>query len=402
MKKRLGIAFLLFVGAPACGYNPGPYVPPGGSTGGSSGSGAGEVGGVDIGSGGAADAPLRGTGGAAGGWDANGTVDSPILLGGGGQPASGGAGGRPATGGQVGSGGLGLTGGGPGGLGLTGGAVALGGIMIGGGGAGAGGLSGRGGATGTGGANVGGGAGGSRTGGAIVGTGGTTNTVGTGGMTASGGATSTGGSTANTGGTTATSTGPCTETDRTVTSGSGNHCGYTYEHWVGSGSATMVLKVDGFSVTWTNTAQFMSHHGIRPGSGSLVTEYNATFAPSGVSYLSVYGWTTDPLVEYYIVDSWGSYRPPGGSPLGTIASDGGIYDVYKVMRTNQSSIQGIATFPQYWSVRQQKRTSGTITLANHVSGWAEKGMGMGTFYEVSMSVEGYESSGTADVKLTIK
>jgi endo-1,4-beta-xylanase len=29
-------------------------------------------------------------------------------------------------------------------------------------------------------------------------------------------------------------------------------------------------------------------------------------------------------------------------------------------------------------------------------------MNMGTYYEVSMTVEGYQSSGTADVKFTMK
>jgi len=72
------------------------------------------------------------------------------------------------------------------------------------------------------------------------------------------------------------------------------------------------------------------------------------------------------------------------------------------MRNNQPSIKGTATFTQYWSVRQQKRTSGTITLANHIKAWAGKSMPMGDFYEVSMTVEGYQSSGTADVKFSIK
>jgi endo-1,4-beta-xylanase len=194
----------------------------------------------------------------------------------------------------------------------------------------------------------------------------------------------------------------CTEADKAVTSGSGKHCCYSYENWVGSGSATMTLKTDGFSVNWTGSTQFVGREGIRPGSGSIVTQYSASFSPSGNAYLCLYGWTTDPLVEYYVLDSWGSYKPPGGSSLGTVTSDGGTYDIYKSTRTNQPSIQGTATFPQYWSVRQQKRTSGTITLSNHIAAWATKGMPMGTFYEVSMTVEGYQSSGTADVKFSMK
>jgi len=236
-------------------------------------------------------------------------------------------------------------------------------------------------------------------------------TTGSGGLTGTGGASPTGGSGGRDAGADARTGTPdaapcipsdtCTEADKTVTSGSGKHCCYTYENWVGSGSASMTLKKDGFSTNWSN-AQFVGRKGIRPGTGELVVDYSATFTPNGNGYLCVYGWTTDPLVEYYVLDSWGSYKPPGGSSLGTVSSDGGTYDIYKSMRNNQPSIQGTATFPQYWSVRQQKRTSGTITLANHIKAWAGKSMPMGTFYEVSMTVEGYQSSGTADVKFSIK
>jgi endo-1,4-beta-xylanase len=164
----------------------------------------------------------------------------------------------------------------------------------------------------------------------------------------------------------------------------------------------MTLKTDGFGVSWTGSTQFVAREGIRPGSGTLVTTYSANFQPNGNSYLCLYGWTTDPLVEYYVLDSWGTYKPPGGTSLGTVTSDGGTYDIYKATRTNEPSIQGTATFPQYWSVRQQKTTSGTITLSNHIAAWATKSMPMGTFYEVSMTVEGYNSSGTADVKFSMK
>lgn len=195
----------------------------------------------------------------------------------------------------------------------------------------------------------------------------------------------------------------CTEADKTLTSNAtGKHCGYTYEYWKDQGTGTLVLDADGFSVSWSNINNLLGRKGIRPGSANLAVTYEADYRPSGNSYLCVYGWTTNPLVEYYIVDSWGSWRPPGGTSLGTVTSDGGTYDIYKTQRTNQPSIQGTATFSQYWSVRQQKRTSGTITVANHLDAWARKGMKMGSFYEVSMTVEGYQSSGKADVKMSIK
>jgi endo-1,4-beta-xylanase len=320
----------------------------------------------------------------------------------GGEP--GGSGGATENGGTTGGGSGGATGSGgstsssTGSGGTTSGTAGKGGATSAGGQDGTGGASARGGNTGSGGTATSGGVTGSAgrtgSGGAPAGSGGSAaRDAGSAGTSGSGRGGSTGG-----GG----STGPCTEANKTVTSGSGKYCGYTYENWVGTGSATMVLRPDGYSVNWTGSTEFVGRVGARPGSGDLVVDYNATFTPNGNSYLCVYGWTTNPLVEYYVVDGWGSWKPPGGTSLGTVTSDGGTYDIYKSTRTNQPSIQGTATFPQYWSVRQQKKTSGTITLANHITAWAGKSMPMGTFYEVSMTVEGYQSSGTADVKFTIK
>lgn len=188
-------------------------------------------------------------------------------------------------------------------------------------------------------------------------------------------------------------------TGQTITANQiGSQGGYTYEYWKDSGTGSMTLGAGGaFGVTWSNIGNLLARKGLRPGAKNQTVTYSANYNPSGNSYLCVYGWFTSPMVEYYIVDSWGSWRPPGGTAVGTVVSDGGTYDLYRTQRVNQPSIQGPATFYQYWSVRTAKRTSGTVTVANHFNAWQSRGWTIGNMYEVSLTVEGYQSSGTATI-----
>ena len=129
--------------------------------------------------------------------------------------------------------------------------------------------------------------------------------------------------------------------------------------------------------------------------------YTADFVLGGNAYLSVYGWTTDPLVEYYIGESYGDYDPSSGLTYkGTVTSDGSTYDIYLGVRTDEPSIDGTATFDQYWSIRSSLRTSGTVTTANHFNAWADLGMDLGTFNYQILSTEGIDGTGSSTVTVS--
>ncbi|MBE6024316.1 MAG: 1,4-beta-xylanase [Cellulosilyticum sp.] len=176
-----------------------------------------------------------------------------------------------------------------------------------------------------------------------------------------------------------------------------------WQNWTdGGGYVNSVNGSNGnFSVTWKDCGNFVVGKGWNYGNPSRVVNYNAgQFAPSGNGYLTFYGWTRNSLIEYYVVDNWGTYRPTG-THKGSVYSDGSMYDIYTTMRYNQPSIDGTQTFQQYWSVRQSKRPIGNnvqINFNNHVKAWQNCGMYLGSSWSYqALCVEGYQSSGSANV-----
>src|SRR5262245_33734710 len=184
----------------------------------------------------------------------------------------------------------------------------------------------------------------------------------------------------------------------------GTQGGFFYSFWKDTGSACMTLGSAGnYDVNWNlgSTGNMVVGKGWSTGSSTRIVGYNAgIWQPSGNGYLALYGWTRNPLIEYYVVDSWGTFRPPGGTPIGSVNSDGGTYDLYKAQRVNAPSIDGTRTFTQYWSVRRSKRPTGsnqTITFANHVNAWRNVGLNLGSHAYQIMATEGFHSSGRSNL-----
>jgi endo-1,4-beta-xylanase len=192
----------------------------------------------------------------------------------------------------------------------------------------------------------------------------------------------------------------------------GTQDGFYYSFWKDSGSASMTLHSGGrYASQWTNnTNNWVGGKGWNPGASNRVVNYSGYYGASNSqnSYLALYGWTRSPLIEYYVIESYGSYNPAscsGGTDYGSFQSDGATYNVRRCQRVNQPSIDGDrTTFYQYFSVRNPKKgfgnISGTVTFANHANFWASKGLNLGTHNYMVLATEGYQSSGNSDLTIS--
>lgn len=128
--------------------------------------------------------------------------------------------------------------------------------------------------------------------------------------------------------------------------------------------------------------------------------YSGQYNPKGPGYLSVYGWTRNPLIEFYIVESWDVLAP--GEPWtlqGNYTSDGNNYAFYTAQRVNKPSIEGTRTFTQYFGVKSEAQktvgsVSGTMTTGNHFDYWSSKGYRMGNFEQNMFMVTEAFANGT--------
>ena len=133
-------------------------------------------------------------------------------------------------------------------------------------------------------------------------------------------------------------------------------------------------------------------------SGSFEADANAN------AYLALYGWTTNPLVEYYVIESMGVHNPSDNASAtlyGMLDSDGGTYEIWQKQRTDAPSIIGTATFQQYWSIRTKMHCGGTITTGNHFQAWEAAGLPLGDQTSMVLAVEGQAGGGSANLTVGV-
>ncbi|EPS34514.1 Endo-1,4-beta-xylanase A [Penicillium oxalicum] len=151
-----------------------------------------------------------------------------------------------------------------------------------------------------------------------------------------------------------------------------------------------------FELGWnTPNKEFLGGKGFRGGAPRTIS-WDGYFKASGDWTLAIYGWTRDPVTEWYIVDSHGSGTPGNGHILGQVYSDGGVYDVYSLDYNNVPEIYGATSFKQYWSVRREHRTTGTVNVANHFNGWKKLGLRPGNPVFQMITLEGFKGEGYLD------
>jgi len=189
----------------------------------------------------------------------------------------------------------------------------------------------------------------------------------------------------------------------------GNVSGQDWFLWYdgGSGCMTAYDNLSGaFTAQWNNPGDFLARIGHwfdetqtfeELGEIGADMAFSKQGSAGGFSFVGIYGWSTSPLVEYYIVeDSYGNgpAQPFGGQLRGNFTVDGAQYNVYSTTRTNAPSINGTADFQQFFSVRQNPRQCGHVSISEHFRQWQRMGMTMGQAKEAKILVEAGGGNGS--------
>lgn len=132
-----------------------------------------------------------------------------------------------------------------------------------------------------------------------------------------------------------------------------------------------------FAISYSNVGDIVGGKGWNPGSSSRNIGYNIGSLTGQYRFVGVYGWTTNPLREYYVAEKGSA---AGGEYRGTVSANGHTYSLYRQLRQNAPSIIGTATFYQFKSSWGGAPTgqNRTVSMSPHWSAWQSTMGSMGT------------------------
>lgn len=161
--------------------------------------------------------------------------------------------------------------------------------------------------------------------------------------------------------------------DGMSTDATGTNNGYFWSLYREGGSASITFPNGGgnFQITYSGVNDVVGGKGWSTGSSRTIG-YNIGYLSGSYNFVGVYGWTTSPLIEYYVAEK-GSMT--GGTSFGSVSSDGHSYSSYKSQRVNAPSIIGTATFWQYkdtWGGAPTGQNR-SVNMGNHINNWRSRG-----------------------------
>jgi hypothetical protein len=185
-----------------------------------------------------------------------------------------------------------------------------------------------------------------------------------------------------------------------------------WQIWTNGGPGTIVTYagIPAFTASWNNSGDYLGRLGFEWGNngkryaeyGTITADYvwNKSGSAGQYSYLGLYGWSTNPCVEWYIVEDSFHQMPfnTGDQPVGTTEVDGGTYNlVYRhTTGTGGDRCGGAGSWDQFYSIRLEGKRCGTITVSDHFDAWAAQGWNLGNMLEVKIVVEAAAGQGSVD------
>lgn len=187
--------------------------------------------------------------------------------------------------------------------------------------------------------------------------------------------------------------------------------GHIYELWMDNPAGAMTAfsgdAACAFKANWTNPGDLLAHCGYYIFShnkkyneyGDIVAGYNYTKSGDGgeSSYIGLYGWLYNPMIEYYIVDD--SYQdlsaPQNAEKLGSYELDDATYTLYKMDCIDKYESDK-NSFTKVFAVRSSARTCGIISVNEHFKKWADLGLPLGEIYSCTIGCEVMGGTGSIE------